>query len=710
MFSVQELKTSGMERLMFLSLLAFCGHAAGLRFPGGFDVASTPPMGWNSWNFYGCSVDEQALRSAAKAMNASGLQAVGYEYINSDDCWMLLNRSEAGQLIPNPQKFPSGLQATIDYVHSLGLKFGLYTDAGSRTCAGFAGAYGHEAIDAWTYAQWELDYLKDDACNIVDNCLTDYSDMQLGLWASRRPMVLSVECQPPVEIVSQGGYGNMRRVGHDIQPSWKSMTSLVDQGSGLWPFAHNNSGGWGGWWNDLDMIEVGNGEFSDVNLAQAHFTMWCIMKAPLILGNNLSAITPDILAVLANPQAIAVNQDPLGIQARRLAVQAAASTTLSLPHDNVAVIASCDPTRPTQLWRFVNLSTPSPDLLYLQPCDPANVAQVWSFPGADGTPAPLQNKLTGQCIDAAANFDPGMLTDCSGAQSQSWYLEANTSYIRGNPAGSYGQNCLDVYMFTGPDVEIGTCKPPGVPNSNQQWQWSPSSGLIASVANPGKCLAASDGPSGGWLTTTDQHGQTWCLDSGLQGEGGWQGSPCARQTSQTFTPMPVHGQPTQFTFSADAPPGWNNDQYASGPLPHTRYVNGNWWDAQGPAWVFNLTAATLHGSTVQASATNIYDDNLLGNVTVGSDFCLDLTTMGMLEVWAAPLTGGRYAVALFNRSPAQDTITLDYSVLQPAVVNPLSAKFAVYDIWAAANRGTFQGSYSASVASHGTAFLVLTPA
>ncbi len=176
--------------------------------------------------------------------------------IIADDCWMLANRTEDGHQIANPSKFPAGFKDVADFIHSLGLKSGLYTAKGPRTCAGFAASCNHEALDAAQWASWGIDYVKDDSCsscgNFTDNEL--YHAMWLGIQNSGREMVLTVEGHPDNSLGAAGGIGNAKRVGHDISPRWNSMTSLVDIGSGLWMFAHNSSTTtYGGWWNDLDV-------------------------------------------------------------------------------------------------------------------------------------------------------------------------------------------------------------------------------------------------------------------------------------------------------------------------------------------------------------------------------------------------------------------------------------------------------------------------
>lgn len=180
-------------------------------------------------------------------------------------------------------------------------------------------------------------------------------------------------------------------------------------------------------------------------MAQAHFALWAIMKAPLLLGNNLSALDAGTLSVLSNTAALAVSQDPLGVQGHRVAVFTPRNNSIADNGiDTVAIIATCDSSRPTQTWHFVNQTGGASDLLYLQPCDASAAHQRWVFPGVSGTPAPLSNVATGQCIDASAQFDPGQLTNCDGSQAQLWAWQASSNHTYSvNPA-----HCLDVYDFT----------------------------------------------------------------------------------------------------------------------------------------------------------------------------------------------------------------------------------------------------------------------
>lgn len=288
------------------------------RAPNG--LALTPPMGWNSWNKFQCNVDEGLIRRTADSIVASGMRDAGYTYVVIDDCWHGA-RDAHGDIQPDPQRFPSGMKALGDYIHSKGLKFGIYSDAGSKTCGGRPGSQGREYQDAAQYAAWGVDYLKYDWCNTGTRDATEaYTLMSDALRATGRPIVLSI-CEwgnhKPWNWARN--VGNLWRTTGDIFDSWEgkhqwahSVVSILDQNAELHPFA-----GPGGW-NDPDMLEVGNGGMSDDEY-RAHFAMWAMLAAPLMAGNDVSAMSDATKAILTNAEIIAVDQDPLGAQARRIA-------------------------------------------------------------------------------------------------------------------------------------------------------------------------------------------------------------------------------------------------------------------------------------------------------------------------------------------------------------------------------------------------------
>ncbi|WP_372662283.1 RICIN domain-containing protein [Cohnella sp.] len=279
-------------------------------------LALTPPMGWNSWNFYACNVDENKIKQAADAMVSSGMKAAGYEYIVIDDCWQT-SRDENGDIIADPVQFPSGMKALADYVHSKGLKFGLYTDAGYTTCAGRPGMYGYEVQDANKFASWGVDYVKVDWCdNGGMDPQTRYTIIRDALLNSGRSMVYSI-CNWGINKPWVWGpeTGNMWRTTDDIFDFWERVTWIIDQNAPLANFVGPGS------WNDPDMLMVGNygtgavfGEGMTDTEYRSHFSMWAIMAAPLISGNNLSSMNQYTKDTLMNTEVIAVDQDPLGRQ------------------------------------------------------------------------------------------------------------------------------------------------------------------------------------------------------------------------------------------------------------------------------------------------------------------------------------------------------------------------------------------------------------
>lgn len=306
--------------MLMIAVTCVSGPAFGEKFEG---LAKTPPMGWNSWNHFECKVDEKLIRETAKAMVDSGMKAAGYEYVIIDDCWHEKERAADGSVIANKERFPSGMKALADYIHGLGLKFGIYSDAGFRTCAGYPGSRGYEYQDARTYAEWGVDYLKYDWCETKGlNGEGAYLTMREALYKAGRPVVLSI-CE-------WGHYkpwdgwgkemGHLWRTTGDITNCWDcevdhgtwsswGILRVLDMQDGL-----RKSAGPDGW-NDPDMLEVGNG--MSINEDRAHFSMWVMLAAPLIAGNDLRNMKPETVAILTNPKAIAINQDSLGIQGFR---------------------------------------------------------------------------------------------------------------------------------------------------------------------------------------------------------------------------------------------------------------------------------------------------------------------------------------------------------------------------------------------------------
>ena len=300
-------------------------------------VCETPQMGWSSWNKFMTDINEDIIKENADALVSLGLADVGYVYVNVDDGWHG-ERDENGFVTENPEKFPSGMKELGAYIHSKGLKFGIYSDAGDFTCNGCTGSRGHEYQDALIYAMWEVDYLKYDWCHTANrDAKGAYTLMRNAIRKAGRPMVFSI-CEwgtsKPWEWAADVGHS--WRTTHDIGPAflpvpvsytaqgrrnWKpqSVMEIIEQNAPLREYAGP------GHWNDPDMLEIGNVITVDgitysmtPSEERAHFTMWCMMAAPLILGNDLRDISEETLAILKNRELIAVDQDPLGIQGLRL--------------------------------------------------------------------------------------------------------------------------------------------------------------------------------------------------------------------------------------------------------------------------------------------------------------------------------------------------------------------------------------------------------
>jgi alpha-galactosidase len=280
-------------------------------------LAKTPPMGWNSWNKFAGKVTDQLIRETADAMASNGMKDAGYVYVNIDDTWQG-SRDAQGNIQPN-SKFPD-MKALADYVHSKGLKLGTYSSPGPKTCAGYEGSFQHEEQDAKTYAAWGVDYLKYDWCSasqVYDyhSMPAVYAKMGAALAATGRPIVYSL-CQYGVLNVEQWGTrvdGNSWRTTGDIRDTWKSMSHI---GFDLQANLASYSGP--GHWNDPDMLEVGNGGMTDTEY-RTHMSLWSLLAAPLLAGNDLRSVSPEIMQILTNKEVIAVDQDPLGKQAKRVA-------------------------------------------------------------------------------------------------------------------------------------------------------------------------------------------------------------------------------------------------------------------------------------------------------------------------------------------------------------------------------------------------------
>ncbi len=305
-----------MKKIVLFLLLAVQITVYG-QFP---DLAKTPPMGWNSWNAFDLNINSRIVKAVADSMVSKGLTAAGYQYIVIDDGWQI-SRDKNGKIIADSTRFPEGIKYLADYVHSRGLKFGIYTCCGTKTCGGRPGSYGYEAIDAKTYAEWGVDFIKEDWCNTDGmDTRTQYKIMSEAIKATGRHMLLSL-CEWGVSSPWEWaeGTGAMWRTTSDIQDcfdcvkNWGGMgwVPLLEKNVNLAPYAGP------GHWNDPDMMEVGNKALTPTE-CRSHFSMWCMLAAPLIAGNNISTMNDTIKNILTAPEIIAIDQDPLGIQGTRI--------------------------------------------------------------------------------------------------------------------------------------------------------------------------------------------------------------------------------------------------------------------------------------------------------------------------------------------------------------------------------------------------------
>ncbi|CAF1464839.1 unnamed protein product [Didymodactylos carnosus] len=410
-------------------------------------------MGWNSWNHFGCTINEKLIMAMTDVIVSSGLAAAGYEYINLDDCWQLSR--DADEIIQaDPIAFPSGIAALADYVHSKKLKFGLYSDAGFKTCDGRPGSLGYETKDANTYASWQVDYLKYDNCN-TDQTIPEkrYPVMRDALNATGRQIFYSM-CEWGVDqpALWAAAVGNSWRTTGDISDNWNSMISNIDINN---QYADRAAPGG---WNDPDMLEVGNGGMTNTEYI-SHFSIWAISKAPLLIGSDVTKISQETLNILTNPEVIAVNQDSLGSQGKKVA-------TYSSRYTNTTITA-----------------------VATAPClgEDKNLGQQWEFENSDNT---IRSLLDGRCLqiysyncseEQTSSIIVGPCTvgepqmPCS-SLNQQW---KTSSTINGKIQTLLNGKCLNV----GPNVGVFTCDR----QDNQKWNWNSQDSTIRTKLN-GNCL------------------------------------------------------------------------------------------------------------------------------------------------------------------------------------------------------------------------------
>ena len=419
-------------------------------------LGKTPQMGWNTWNKFQCNINEKLIRDSIDFLNSSGLIEAGYKYINLDDCWQE-SRDENNIIVPNKTAFPNGIKPLADYAHSKGLLFGLYSDAGLKTCAGKPGSLGYEKEDAETYAKWGVDYLKYDNCFNNDTKSTlRYPKMRDALNKTGRQIFYSM-CQWGEEEVATWAkdVGNSWRTTGDISDNWNSMLKIIDMNDQWYKYA-----GPGGW-NDPDMLEVGNGGMT-LTEYKTHFSLWAISKAPLLIGCDITKMSKEIKDILTNPEVIAIDQDKLGEQGRKIK-----RTNITLPDDYAPKLSESE--------------------LEIVECN-GNIEQKW-YIGEDGS---IKNNNENLCIEIpnCVNFDTkvktlpchiGEKSYCSESKNQMWHysLENKTiySYMDTN-------KCIDIYKHEGPSVQTFPCDG----SESQKWEYNAKEHTLKT--QEGKCLTS----------------------------------------------------------------------------------------------------------------------------------------------------------------------------------------------------------------------------
>lgn len=277
-------------------------------------IKNTPPMGWNSWNTFGADINEQLIFDTADKMVETGLSALGYEYLVIDDCWALKERDENGRLVADPQKFPHGMKAVADYVHSKGLKFGMYSCAGYLTCAAYPGSFEYEFIDAKTFAEWGVDFLKYDYCyhSSVIHGKYLYRRMGLALKNCSRDILFSActwGADNTAEWIRETS-ANMWRSTGDVFDNWETIKSIIEQQEAILPY------GGAGSFNDMDMLVVGMYGKGNVGLQglndtqyKTHFSIWALLGSPLMIGCDVRNMNKETFDILSNEELIKINQD-----------------------------------------------------------------------------------------------------------------------------------------------------------------------------------------------------------------------------------------------------------------------------------------------------------------------------------------------------------------------------------------------------------------
>ncbi|MFE7870235.1 glycoside hydrolase family 27 protein [Micromonospora humida] len=487
-------------------------------------LARTPQMGWNDWNSFGCNVNETLIRQTADTLVSSGMAAAGYEYVNIDDCWSTRQRNASGDLVADPAKFPSGMKALADYVHGKGLKLGIYSSAGTTTCAGYPASINYEQRDANLWASWGIDYLKYDNCgdHLGRSGQQRYTAMRDALAATGRKILYSL-CNWGQESVWTWGasVGNSWRNTGDIGGNWNSIMGILDQQVGKDSYARPGA------WNDPDMLEVGNGPTETES--RAHFSLWALLNAPLLAGNDLRSMSAATRTILTNTEVIAVDQDwggrqgykisdsgDLEVWRKPMSTGAVATVLLNRGGGTATVtttasalgLGSASSYTVRDLWAHssstsggtISASVPAhgaamflvtgggtPPPTTPPPTTPPPTTPPPTTPPPTtpppGTTSAVRSVSAGRCLDvngaAQTNGATTIVWDCHGQTNQAW-TSTGSQELR-----VYGTKCLDVNnagTANGTSVIIWDCNG----QSNQKWRFN-ADGTVTAVGS-GRCL------------------------------------------------------------------------------------------------------------------------------------------------------------------------------------------------------------------------------
>lgn len=430
-------------------LLGVAGSVSVLGLNNG--LGRTPQMGWNSWNHFGCGISESLIKSTADAIVSSGLAKAGYTYLNLDDCWEAMQRDANGLLQFNSQNFPSGGKALGDYIHSKGLQFGIYSSAGDATCQGRPASLHHETADAKQFAAWGVDYLKLDNCNNEGIKPEErYPVMRDALNATGRPIFYSL-CEWGEDDPATWGakVANSWRTTGDISSNWNSIMSNIEANDKWYQYAGPGA------WNDPDMLEVGNSGIT-LDEAKSHFALWCVAKAPLLIGCDVTKIDNDTMSILTNEEAIAINQDALGVQGHNVAGGGGPGVDPDPRAGDAAAIYPCAggtlPAGQRVTWDASAGTLTIPNGLCLtvsNQTNPTNGAPVVDWQACGGAAAPKQKwafqsgskafAQGGQCLDVDwQNTAPGTgleMYDCNNQQNQAWDVDAGNAKVTSVQSG-----------------------------------------------------------------------------------------------------------------------------------------------------------------------------------------------------------------------------------------------------------------------------------